>query len=126
MEAKVYVPQVTMRFEPNEPLVRGVTLERNNGTGRMVPAYNFESVKEYGEITTILEADQNPFVSGVVVPKLKAALANFDPANDYLLATGEPIIIGLCIGIIMEKSDSFKALKWNRKWKKYTIMRIEL
>lgn len=49
-----------------------------------------------------------------ILEQVRTKISAFDPATDYLLLTGNPIIIGYAFHEVMARSDTASCLQWDR------------
>jgi hypothetical protein len=111
MVAKVFLPQETKRFDATRQA--------------MVPAFDFSAAAQFGQLTTILDQDDDPLFLARITPKIRAALSNFKD-GDYFLAVGDPAVIAVCSGIIMLRHRKMNLLKWDRRLRLYVELEITL
>lgn len=74
-------------------------------------AVHAELTERYGELVWLLDAEDSPWTAGVI-DKLREGLIRFDPANDYLLCLGNPVLLSLMTVVASEDSDSLRFLQW--------------
>jgi len=109
MASKVFLPQIVERFDT----VRKI----------MTPAFDFSAAAQFGQLTTILEAEDDPIFLARITPKIRKALDAFTD-NDYLLAVGDPAVIAVCAGIILRRHKTLQLLRWDRKLRNYIHLEI--
>jgi len=87
---------------------------------------DFTSALDWGEVETILPGTAQVVLSSV--PALRAIrrkLRNFTD-EDYILLSGDPIIMGLCMMVAAETNmGRMQLLKWDRRNKKYNPVTID-
>lgn len=110
MISRVFLPQVVHRFDEKK--------------GVMVPSYDFSEAAKFGQLTPILDPDDDPMFLAKLTAKIKIALADFNE-DDYLIAVGDPTVIAVCSGIILSRLPSMKMLKWDRKISTYMPLEIK-
>ena len=75
------------------------------GTRAGAPKINIMSAREYGEFNFLLpEFSQIIFSPGPLVFKLRKLLKDYK-AEDYLLLTGDPAIIGVACSIVSDHTN---------------------
>ena len=109
MTPRVFIPQVVLRW--------------NNELRRLVPVYDFTPAAQHGQLTPVLDSDDDPNFLSRLAPKVKKTLADFTH-EDFLLAVGDPCLIALCSGVILRRSPSLTMLKWQREIKMYVKVEI--
>lgn len=85
---------------------------------------DFSKAKKYGELVPMIEesifpnSDQQQICN--VVDTIKTKLKDFNPANDYILLTGDPLSI-LITALVLSGMGIFYVicLKWDRELKDY-------
>ena len=97
------------------------------GTRAGAPKINIMSAKEYGEFNFLLpEFSQIIFSPGPLVFKLRKLLKDYK-AEDYLLLTGDPAIIGVACSIVSDLTNGkYNLLKWDKQERKYYPIKINL
>ena len=97
------------------------------GTQAGTPKINIVGAREYGEVKSLLpELSQIIFSPGPLVFKLRKLLKDFK-AEDYLLLTGDPAIIGVACSIVSDITNGkYNLLKWDRQERKYYPIKINL
>ena len=61
------------------------------------------------------------------IAKMRVKLHSYDPAMDYLLLTGDPIWIGICMTILFGgNTTTIMCLKWDKQTKQYLPITINL
>ena len=97
------------------------------GTQAGKPKINIIGAQKYGEFKFLLpEFSQMIFSPGPLIYKLRQGLKNFK-AEDYLLLTGDPAIIGVaCSNVSDITGGKFRLLKWDKQERKYYSIEINL
>lgn len=95
--------------------------------GRLVPKFNFNSARQYGEIRIVLDAPSNSIDDpNQVVETLHDNLCDFT-SDDYLLPIGNPVLIGWATTVATFYSrGEITLLSWDRKNKTYQPITAEL
>ena len=100
------------------------------GTKAGNPKINIMGASNYsssGKFNFLLpEFSQIIFSPGPLVYKLRQGLKDYT-ANDYLLLTGDPAIIGVACSIVSDITNGkYKLLKWDKQERKYYPIEINL
>ena len=97
------------------------------GTQAGKPKINIIGAQKYGEFKFLLpEFSQMIFSPGPLIYKLRQGLKNFK-AEDYLLLTGDPAIIGVACSIVSDiTGGKFRLLKRDKQERKYYSIEINL
>ena len=97
------------------------------GTRAGAPKINIMSAREYGEFNFLLpEFSQIIFSPGPLVFKLRKLLKDYK-AEDYLLLTGDPAIIGVACSIVSDLTNGkYNLLKWDKQERMYYPIKINL
>lgn len=83
------------------------------------PKYSALPAAEYGDLKVLLPPGQIMLATAPTVSQLRAKLKDFDD-NDFLLAMGDPIAIGLAVAIAANNNGGrIKMLKWDRREHRY-------
>ena len=97
------------------------------GTAAGIPKINIMGAQKYGDLVTLLpELSQIIFSPGPLIFKLRKLLKDFK-ADDYLLLTGDPAIIGIACSIVSDITNGkYNLLKWDRQERQYYPIKINL
>jgi hypothetical protein len=91
-----------------------------------VPVFDLSPAAHFGELTPILDGEDNPLFIAKMTTKIKEALAAFNPATDYLVAIGDPSVLAICAGLILRRASKFSMLKWDKKTSTYIKLEINV
>jgi hypothetical protein len=109
---KVYIVQEAMRRDPH--------------TGDLRPVHDFRPAAVYGELVTLLGNERLTLSSGPVVHELTRKLRSFGD-EDFLLAVGDPIAIGIATAVAARMNCGRVAmLKWDREARQYIKVNFDL
>lgn len=108
-----------------EPVV--YIIQEISGTRQGTPKINIMGAQKYGKFVFCLpEMSQIIFSPGPLIFKLRKVLKDYT-ADDYLLLTGDPAIIGVACSIVSDITNGkYKLLKWDRQERKYYSIEINL
>ena len=109
---------------------RVFVIQEISGTKAGNPKINIMGASSYsssGKFNFLLpEFSQIIFSPGPLVYKLRQGLKDYT-ANDYLLLTGDPAIIGVACSIVSDITNGkYKLLKWDKQERKYYPIEINL
>lgn len=109
---KVYVPQVPSRYDQH--------------IQSWVPTVNLDPAKAFGQIEILL-----PPEAGRMAPEslYKILLKGMEKItkDDWLLATGDPIITAIVTTLAVQKLDGLlRLLRWDKRAKAYEPIEIQL
>ena len=111
----VFVPQETKR--------------RDSETGNLVPVHDFSQALAYGRLVDLLPSFLFKASDGRmydVIDRLVDGLAQFDD-EDYIIATGDPAILGATVLIAGTLNQGrVKLLRWDRLAKEYRAIQIDV
>ena len=109
----------------NENIV--YVLQELPGTKAGTPKINIMSASKYGKFKFLLpEFSQIIFSPGPLIFKLRSSLKSYT-ANDYLLLTGDPAIIGVACSIVSDMTGGkYSLLKWDKQDRIYYPIKINL
>lgn len=121
MIAKVYVPQVVYRTKDfHDGHSYGQTEKKR------VPLFDLSPAAHFGEVTPILDHEDNPLFLAKMTTKIKDALESFNPSVDYLMAIGDPSVLAICAGLILRRASKFNMLKWDKRTRTYIKLEINV
>lgn len=87
---------------------------------------DYSDAERYGEIYFGTQFEYSPIKNsarnGVLLKDIDKAVALFNPEEDYLLLTGNPLVIGYCVHELMKKSPELRVLRYSRNDRRYTEM----
>jgi len=108
-----------------EPVV--YIIQEISGTRQGTPKINIMGAQKYGKFVFCLpEMSQIIFSPGPLIFKLRKVLKDYT-ADDYLLLTGDPAIIGVACSIVSDITNGkYKLLKWDKQERKYYPIKINL
>ena len=88
---------------------------------------NILAASDYGYLVICLpELSQLQFSPAPFIHKMRKNLRDFK-ANDYILCTGDPAIIGLSTAIVSDITNgNFNLLKWDRQERRYYPLTFDL
>ena len=102
-------------------------IQEISGTKDGRPKINIIGAAKYGDFVFCLpEMAQIIFSPGPLIFKLRKVLKDYT-ADDYLLLTGDPAIIGVACSIVSDITNGKnKLLKWDKQERKYYPIDINL
>lgn len=88
---------------------------------------NLSPALEFGEVKVLSTRDVSLYADNTrVFHALRAKLVLFNPGKDYLLLTGDPILIGMAMAIVMRDHQECRCLKWDRQERRYIPILIKM
>ena len=87
---------------------------------------NFLPARHYGKLVAVLPDEAQVVISATpILRKIQRTLTDYTP-EDYLLLSGDPIIMGLCMMVASEKTNGqLRMLKWERREKDYYEVNVD-
>ena len=91
-----------------------------------VEGRNFLPARKFGSLVAIMPPNSQVVLTSIpTIRKIRRALNNFSD-EDYLLLSGDPIIMGLSMMIASEMNRGrMKLLKWDKRLKEYHEIEID-
>lgn len=78
------------------------------------PRMNYLPAEKFGEVRFLTATEFSPSTHSLrnkqVLEQVMTGLADFDPDVDYLVMSGNPIIMGFAFSLIIQKKGYLKAL----------------
>ena len=111
---RVFIPQETKRRDPE--------------TGKLVLVHDFSPALGYGSLVDLLPSGFPPSNDQMeeVIGTLTRGLAEYDN-EDYIIATGDPAILGATVLIAGTLNQGrVKLLRWDRLAKEYRAIQIDV
>ena len=101
--------------------------KRHPENNSLVSKFDFREAEKFGEISFLLKPNANPFSPNVgVVAELTDKLHDFSD-RDFLLLTGNPILIGWATAIAARMNEGrVRMLQWNGRRQCYLEVRGKL
>lgn len=97
----------------------------NPRTGQWEPKHDLTPAELFGEIRYLLEPDANPFNPAQVNATLMERLGDFG-SEDFLLLTGNPVLIGMAVATAAAYNDGkVTLLQWDRR-RRYIPVKVDL
>ena len=91
-----------------------VYVVQDNGTK------NFNDAHKFGDIVILQRRDIPLFEdTKLIIIEMREKLKDFDPQKDWLLLTGDPLLIGLSTFIVGSTKHHVPCLKWDRQTTQY-------
>ena len=89
---------------------------------------NYSQAKNYGEPTFVTSFEYssiaNSKINSYILKDIDAMANKFNPETDYLLFTGDPVIIALCVHALLDIHGSVNVLKWQNQDKIYNSIKL--
>jgi len=112
MKNKVFVPQVPSRYD--------------QGISGWVPTVNLDPANEFGEIEVLLPPEAGRMEPEELQRILSEKLLHVSE-EDWLLATGDPVLIGIAAALIATRLyGQLRILRWNKRRKSYDPIEVHL
>jgi hypothetical protein len=108
--SRVFIPQVPSRYDTK---------------AGWVPTVNIDPAKKYGELRIMLPPEASRLGIDALVRLLQDAMIDFND-DDYVLALGDPAIIGITCAIADRASSPLRMLRWDRNASEYLPIVITL
>jgi|AntDeeMinimDraft_6_1070357.scaffolds.fasta_scaffold20915_2 hypothetical protein len=87
------------------------------------PNLDYGPAESYGEVVFITAEEFRPIAGSIrndyILTDIDRRMAEFDPDNDWLILTGNPMIMGYSFHLALMKTGSVKCLQWDRRSAEY-------
>ena len=92
-----------------------------------VPGRDITNASEYGDLQILIPAkEQVALSSQPTVRRVKRLLRDFK-ISDYLLLSGDPVIIGISCAVAMSNNlGKMQILKWDRLEEQYYPLKVDI
>lgn len=81
--------------------------------GQLKRKFDFEPALEFGELVEVLRPSTSPFNLAPAMEKMHEVLSNYQE-GDFLLLTGNPVLLGLAVAIAADYNDgNVSLLQWS-------------
>ena len=127
MAATGVLPSMLKHVKPKKMESKVYVIQEISGTRHGAPKINIMGASKYGDFVFCLpEMSQMIFSPGPLIFRLRDKLKHYT-ANDYLLLTGDPAIIGVACSMVSDITNGkYKLLKWDKQERKYYPIEINL
>lgn len=83
--------------------------------GMMVPKFDVEPARQYGELVFLLSPTAAPWNPDSIIGELRGKLIDFT-SEDFLLLIGNPVIIGWTVTLAYQRTGGWlNLLQWSGK-----------
>lgn len=89
------------------------------------PTYDISHATKFGTIVVVLPPGNITYSIDHAIERMKRILDDVTE-DDWLLLTGDPIVIGLATHFVAAKLGKVRLLKWNRRDLEYIPMKLNL
>lgn len=89
------------------------------------PQHAFWPAEKFGKLRHCLPA-RGDYIVEAMIPRLRAALLDFNADTDYLLLSGAPLACSVAFAILHEKCDRFRVLRWSVPAQDYSPVTVDL
>jgi hypothetical protein len=96
-----------------------VWVVQDHGNHDLTPA------EEFGELVRVLPPRATPFEAGVILA-VRAVLARFDARRDWLLLSGNPVLLSVAAITVAARTGKLRALQWDRIQRKYLKVEVDV
>lgn len=87
------------------------------------PNLDYGPAESYGQVVFITAEEFRPIAGSIrneyILSDIERRMEEFDPENDWLILTGNPMIMGYSFHLALSKADSIKCLQWDRRSAEY-------
>lgn len=82
------------------------------------PRMDYSPAEAHGEVVFMTAEEFKPMANSlrnkVILEDVQRHMDKFDPENDLLILTGNPMVMGYAFHQAMKKSNSINCLQWDR------------
>lgn len=105
--------------------VYAVQQQRLRQGGELVDKFDFTEARSYGEIIVMLQHSATPFDMPPVIKALHEHLQHITK-DDWIILTGNPVLIGLAVAIAADYLDGcLRILQWSGSTDSYIPITLE-
>jgi len=98
----------------------------DRSTGKLKSKFDFSPAEKYGRLQFLLRPSASPFNLQPVLRSLHDQLQHFDAETDYLLLTGNPVLLGLAVSITADYTDGvLRLLQWSGAKRDYIVIHAD-
>jgi len=96
-----------------------VWIPQDSGKVNLAPALGYGILKSFSSVDCPISR------IGQTYDAICDWLCTFDPDTDYLLLTGDPVLIALCIAFLSRSGERMNLLKWDRQERRYILLTLD-
>ena len=108
---RVFIPQIKSRFDA--------------ATRLWIPTINTRPAERHGELVVMLPPNANQLHTAPLVQVIKERMADVGP-DDYIMAVGDPSLIGAASAIMVRNTGLLRMLKWDRMTSDYVAVEVKV
>lgn len=79
---------------------------------------DYGPAEDFGQVMFITAEEYHPFKNSLrnaaILDRVDLAMNSFNPDTDYLILTGNPILIGYVFHKALERTQTVRCLQWDR------------
>ena len=79
--------------------------------------FNYLDAERFGEIEFLTGREYSPLKNSLmnadILNEIEGKMVKFDPDNDFILLSGNPVMIGYVFHLALEKKGYVKLLQWD-------------
>lgn len=87
------------------------------------PRMDYAPAEAYGDVVFMTADEYSPVASSLrnadIIHDVCRHMDKFEPANDHLVLTGNPVIMGYAFHKAFQKAGAVKCLQWDRHRSEY-------
>lgn len=87
------------------------------------PRINYMPAEEFGEVRFLTADEYSPSQHSIrnkhILEQVMGGLSKFNPQTDYLVLSGNPIMMGFAFSLIMQKHGFLRVLHYHSADRKY-------
>ena len=99
--------------------------QRRDGDGQLRDVYDYSPAEEFGEIEFLLSPTAAPWSPEPVIAELREKLSGFSQ-DDYLLLSGNPVLMALASMIAADEAGTVNFLQWHGRDRRYIPVTAEI
>lgn len=92
--------------------------QRRDGAGQLRNVHDFSPAEEFGSIEFLLSPTAAPWSPAPIIAELREKLSGFSQ-NDYLLLSGNPVLMGIAACIAADEAGTVNFLQWHGHDQRY-------
>lgn len=82
------------------------------------PRMDYSPAEAYGDVVFMTADEYRPVAGSIrnqdIISDVQRHMATFDPAEDWLIMTGNPIMMGYAFHLAIARGSGVKCLQWDR------------
>ena len=91
---------------------------------------SYEDAERFGEVVFMTAQEYKPMKNSlqndIILQDIADAMEDFDVSEDYLILTGNPMVIGFVMHLALMNTNKVNCLQWDRIYNRYREVEFDV